>query len=61
MRIKITKELPLEDKYRRLAPIGSEHEVVRIQDDWRSKLYFIELAGTEVGVFQREECEVVEP
>ena len=60
MKIRITQELPLEEKFRKLAPVGSMHDVVRIKDDRRPALYFIVLDGEEVGVYQRDECEVVE-
>lgn len=60
LKIRITKSLPIEKRLSDLAPVGSVHEVVRVDKSRWTKLYFIIVDGQEVGVYQREECEVVE-
>lgn len=58
MKIKITSVLPIENP----PTIGSVHEVTRIETEpprhKRTRMYFIEVNGREIGVYPRE-CEKV--
>lgn len=58
MKIKITSKVPVVKSLR--PEIGSEYEVVREGECPPSRtLYFIDVNGTEVGVWDNE-CEVIE-
>ena len=52
MKIKITKELPVEPKYR--PEVGGVYEVVRQAPGQYGTTLFIEVGGVEVGVLGRE-------
>lgn len=58
MKIKITAVVPVETKVRPI--IGNTYEVIRFKYIGAyAKLFFIEVNGEEVGVYEKEECEVV--
>ena len=56
LKIKITKEIPVE---KRLRPaVGGVYDVLRKEIRSAGKLYFVEVGGHEVGVFWHE-CEII--
>lgn len=56
MKIKITKNIPIEKDLR--PPIGSVHEVVESRAE-PGQIYFIEYNGEKIGIYGRE-CEIEE-
>lgn len=57
MKIRIKREIPVEPKYR--PEVGGVYEVIRENVASGGRLFFIEVNGQEVGVYERGECEAV--
>lgn len=60
MKLKITTELPLEEKVK--PPVGSIHEIIDYQESnfkkHKREIFFINYNGEKVGVFPHE-CEIL--
>ncbi len=56
MKIRITRSLPISNP----PTVGSIHEVIRVETEppryKRTRMYFIEIGGREIGVYPHE-CE----